>query len=105
MSSYVLNRVNGTNTLVPQNSLYSDEYAETFDLHLREQLYENVSGHISAKYRLKALKPHSIEMALAYDIDCPKCGSRMKQIGRCRNSHELGLYTCPACDRAKGAVK
>ena len=103
MSNYRLNRVKGTNVLMPQSGFYSDEYADTFELSLREQLFRNEFGHISSYYRLKAMKPHTIEMALAYDIDCPKCGHRLKQIGRCKNSLELGLYTCPVCDEVKGA--
>ena len=46
------------------------------------------------------MNPHTIEMALAYDIKCPCCGSNtLKQVGRCLDSHELGLYECPVCDR------
>lgn len=106
MANYELNRVKGTNVLLPKDNFITDEYAdEHFELYLREHLYKNANGNISAHYRLKAMKPHSIEMALAYDINCPKCGYRLKQIERCRNSHELGLYTCPACDKAKGVNK
>lgn len=30
-------------------------------------------------------------------IHCPKCGSKMKQIGRPINEKKLGLYTCEKC--------
>ena len=43
-------------------------------------------------YRLHAMNPHTIEMALAYDIKCPCCSNNtLKQVGRCLDSHELGL--------------
>ena len=53
-------------------------------------------------YRLHANRPHTIEMALAYNVKCPVCGGNvMKQVGRCRDYHTLGLYECPVCDRKK----
>lgn len=30
-------------------------------------------------------------------IHCPKCGRKMKQIGRPINEKKLGLYTCEKC--------
>ncbi len=51
-------------------------------------------------YRLHAYEPHTIEDALKYDIYCPQCKTHiMKQIGRCRSSHVLGLYKCPVCEK------
>ena len=45
-------------------------------------------------------QPHNIEMALAYDIKCPRCkGNNLKQVGRCKDFYTLGLYDCPVCDR------
>ena len=47
---------------------------------------------------------HTIEMALRYEINCPECNSgRLKQVGRCLNSHELGLYICPVCEKRKSS--
>jgi predicted RNA-binding Zn-ribbon protein involved in translation (DUF1610 family) len=41
-------------------------------------------------------------MALAYDVKCPSCGRNvLKQVGRCKDYHTLGLYECPVCDRRK----
>ena len=75
---------------------------ERLSLYLSEDLVEDDRSHkYLSRYRLHAMQPHNIEMALAYDIYCPKCGHRLKQIGRCRNSHELGLYACPEYDRRK----
>lgn len=50
-------------------------------------------------YRLHAKHDHTQEMALAYDIQCPKCSGRLKQIGRQLSFNELGLYTCLTCNR------
>ena len=46
------------------------------------------------------INPHTIEMALQYEIHCPECNQGiLKQVGRCLNSNELGLYVCPVCDK------
>ena len=51
-------------------------------------------------YRLHAKKPHTVEMALQYDIKCPRCRVRdMKLVGRCLSSRDLGLYKCRVCDK------
>ena len=70
-------------------------------LFLEEHLIKDEHWHIYCRYRLHSKKPLNIEEALALDIKCPKCGGRLKQIGRCLNSHELGLYRCPSCDKWK----
>jgi hypothetical protein len=75
---------------------------QTQDLFLRSEIVDHGYGKLTNAYRLYAKEPHTIEMALAYDIECPECRHDLKQIGRCVNSHKLGLYRCPACDRAKG---
>lgn len=48
-------------------------------------------------YRLHAKHDHTPEMALAYEIKCPKCGQIMKQVTRQNSFTELGLYTCKHC--------
>ena len=104
MANYMLHKVQKKNTLLhPCSTSFSDEYAEQeLDLSLRDQVIENADGKLTTAYRLYSREPHSIEMALAYDIECPNCGRNLKQVGRCLNSHMLGLYRCPSCDRAKG---
>ena len=52
-------------------------------------------------YRLHAKEPHTIEMALAYDIKCPACKKSLKQVGRQITTTKLGLYTCPSCNRER----
>lgn len=69
------------------------------DLYLKDELAKNEEGRVKKFYRLHAKKEHTQEMALAYDIQCPKCSGRLKQIGRQLSFNELGLYTCPACNR------
>lgn len=104
MSNYPLTKLNHNGTLLQGiNSTYSDEYADTMcDLHLRSEYLDGEYGKTRKCYRLRAKNPHTIEMALRYDIRCPECNSGMlKQIGRCRNSHELGLYVCPICEKRR----
>ncbi len=87
--------------LHPIHNSCSEEYAHTmFGLYLSDELVrvEDGAKPFIRNYRLHAKNPHSIEMALAYEINCPKCGNRLKQTGRCRNYHELGLYTCKHCN-------
>ena len=87
-------------TLTPHNSYYSDEYASKMcDLYLTAKVYRNEHGKMQRYYRLNAKHDHTIEQALAYNIKCPKCGAMMKQVGRQNSYTELGLYTCPKCER------
>jgi hypothetical protein len=100
--NYPLTKLNKEGTLLkPTNSLYSDECADTHcDLHLRSEIHEDDQGKTHTYFRLRAYEPHTIEMALKYSIRCPKCSVGMlKQVGRCLSSHELGLYSCPICDK------
>lgn len=88
--------------LEPQTNVsYTDEYLEDhYDLYLTSEFIHDDDGRPHRYYRLHAAKPHSIEMALAYDIRCPLCTRTMlKQVGRCKDYYTLGLYECPACDR------
>ena len=92
----------GGKYMVPHETFYTDEYAESMcSLWLKDELVKDENGKIHRYYRLHAGEPHNIEMALAYDIQCPKCSNKLKQIGRCLNSHELGLYHCPVCEEQK----
>ena len=105
MANYNLHKMGEKRTVLnPVHTYVSDEYAEQeMDLFLRSEIVEHGYARYTNAYRLYAREPHTIEMALAYDISCPECGKTIKQVGRCVNSHKLGLYRCPACDRAKGA--
>lgn len=88
--------------MVPHETYYTDEYAESMcKLWLKDEIVKDERGDLHRYYRLHASQPHNIEMALEYDIQCPKCTHALKQIGRCLNSHELGLYHCPVCDGEK----
>lgn len=102
MSNYPLtaNKENWR-TLHPQKNFMSEEYiCGHYDLYLSTEYSKDEDGQNHRFYRLHAMNPHTIEMALAYDIKCPCCGSNtLKQVGRCLDSHELGLYECPVCDR------
>jgi hypothetical protein len=99
--NYPLHKKNKEGTFLgATQSYYSDEYARAMcDLYLSDELARNDKGKMQKFYRLHAKYNHSQEMALAYDIDCPCCGSQLKQVGRQISSNELGLYTCPACSR------
>jgi len=82
------------------HSFMSKEAAErTHSLYMEDLVFQDKDGKVRRRYRLNAAKPHTIEDYLAYDITCPACGGRLKLVGRALNSHELGLYACPACDK------
>lgn len=104
MANYELRKMNAEGTLLhPHDLMMTDEYAEQYaDLLLRSSIIKGRDGKLFNDYRLIAREPHTVEMALAYDIECPSCGNRLKMVGRCMNSHKLGLYSCPACDKNKG---
>lgn len=102
MKNYPLIKMDKEGTLLrPQHSYYSDEYTESMcDLFLRDCIAEDEQGKLHKYYRLHTKQAHDIEMALAYDIQCPDCHSGMlKQISRPLNYNELGLYRCPVCDK------
>ena len=90
----------GSNVLHPHSTYYTDEYANSVcNLYLKDEFVRDETGHVRKNYRLHAHDPHNEQMAFAYDIDCPCCGARLKQIGRQLTYNTLGLYTCPACNK------
>lgn len=102
MANYPLMKVNKEGTLLrPQHSYHSDEYTDRMcQLHLSDHIVRDDNGKTHKHYRLHAKQMHNIEMALSYDIMCPNCGcGHLKQVGGCLNSHELGLYSCPLCEK------
>lgn len=101
MANYPLIKLNKQGTLLhPQHTFYSEEYARSVcDLYLSEEYSSDVYHNVSRQYRLHAHNPHSVDMALAYDIKCPHCGAAMKQVGHTLNHYDLGAYKCPVCDK------
>lgn len=92
------------NLLIPISASLSEEaVSRSYDLWLRDYLVkdEKDSNKFYHRYRLMANHPHNIEMALAYDIKCPRCGNMLRQVGRCLNSNELGEYACSSCDNRR----
>lgn len=88
------------NCLTPSNSYYSEEYAQRMcALYLSDEIAKNEKGKMQRFFRLHVMRSHTQEMALAYDIKCPKCSGSLKQIGRQISLNKLGLYTCPACNK------
>lgn len=104
MAVYPLVKQNKEGTLLKgTHSFYSESFAQDHcNLYLTDSLVEgngeNEHSHVR-RYRLHAKNPHNIEMALAYDINCPHCGNRMKQVGRQLDFYELGVYACSRCDK------
>ena len=87
-------------SLEPLHCFSSEEYVDShYDLYLTTEHTRDEHYNVHRFYRLHAAQPHNIEMALAYDIKCPNCGGLLKQVGRCQNYHDLGLYKCPICDK------
>ena len=93
---------NGTR-LHPQATFYTEEYAgKVCKLYMTRETARNEKGGVDGYYRLHATTPHSVDMALAYDIKCPKCHNMLKQVGHNIDCYELGLYACPVCDKKNG---
>lgn len=101
MAVYPAFKMNKQGTLIGSTtSTYSEEYAERMcSLYLTDELYRNEEGRMQKYYRLNAKEMHTPEMALAYDLDCPRCKNRMKQVGRQLSANTLGLYNCPVCNK------
>ena len=92
-------------TLEPLTNAYvTEEYlSRRYDLYLTSEYTRDDDGTVRRYYRLNANSPHSVEMALSYDIKCPKCKTNtLKQVGRSLGYYKLGLYECPVCDREGG---
>jgi len=102
MANYPLTKMNKEGTLLrPQHSYYSDEYAESMcDLFLSDSIVEDEHEKRHKYYRLHTKQDHNMEMAFAYDIQCPDYQIGMlKQISKPLSYNELGLYRCPICDK------
>ena len=97
---YPLHKYKNTNYLETTSGYYSDKYAQRMcNLYLKDEIHRNEDGKTTRYYRLHAKHPHTQEMALAYDIQCPKCRNKLKQVGRQNTMNELGLYTCNTCNK------
>lgn len=101
MANYPLIKTNKQGTMLhPQASFCSEEYAHSMcDLYLSEECTRDQFWNVTHRYRLHASEPHSIDMALAYNIQCPRCGALLKQVGHTLNYYDLGAYMCPVCDK------
>ncbi len=90
----------GTYGLHPQHTSYTEEYAERMcNFYLTDEVVRNEHGRVDVYYRLHSPRiPHNDNQALAYDIDCPKCHSKMKQITTNLDAHTLGYYECKKCN-------
>ncbi len=98
--NYTLNKQKGGNRLTHSHTFYSDEYTQRMcDLYLTDEIVRDENGKLKKFYRLHAKQNHTPEMAFAYDIYCPDCGTQLKQVGRQISFNELGLYSCPACSK------
>ena len=101
MAIYEMRKADKAGTVfATKDTYYTKEYAKQYmPMYLEGHIVVDENGRHRNRYRLHSEKPFTIEAALALDINCPKCGSRLKQIGRCLNAHDLGLYKCLACDK------
>ncbi len=102
MSIIDMHKMNPEGTVfLTTETFATKEYADkSMPMYLEEKLVQNSKGNFIRNYRLHVSKPTSIETALSYDIICPQCHVKcLRQIGRCLNAYDLGLYKCPACDK------
>ncbi len=105
MSNFKL-RVNkfDRKALYPISTYCSEEYlAGHAGLYLTTDLVEDERNQkLHRYYRLHSSESLSIEDALGFEISCPECHRhKLRQIGRILNSHDLGLYVCPDCDKKR----
>ena len=85
-------------SLVPQNSYYSEEYAaKAYSWYLTDHPVKDENGRIQQTYRLHSCKHRSFADFMQYDVVCPKCHQRLRPIQNAINSHDLALYACPKC--------
>ncbi len=82
MANYPLKASNKEGMLLlPNNSSFSDEYAEkTCNLFLRSSVEQDGQGKLHKYYRLHAKQAHNTEMALAYAVNqlMDKHGTQLK---------------------------
>ena len=97
---YKLHKNKTNNFLTASSGYYTEEYAQDmFDLYLQTELIRNEDGKVEKFYRLYAKEDHTQDMALAYDVQCPDCRNKLKQVGRQLTFNKLGLYKCPHCGK------
>ena len=97
---YKLHKNKTNNFLTASSGYYTEEYAQDmFDLYLQTELIRNEDGRVEKFYRLYAKEDHTQDMALAYDVQCPNCRNKLKQVGRQLTFNKLGLYKCPHCGK------
>lgn len=89
------------NSLVPQNSLYSEDYASRMCAwYLTSHPVSDEHRRVHNTYRLHSCKRRSFADFMQYDVMCPKCHDhRLRPIQNAINSHDLALYTCPTCNK------
>lgn len=87
-------------SLVPQNSYYSEEYAaKACFWYLTDHPVKDENGRIQQTYRLHSCKHRSFADFMQYDVVCPKCHQRLRPIQNAISSHDLALYACPKCNK------
>ena len=97
---YKLHKNKTNNFLTALSGYYTEEYAQRmFDHYLKDELIKNDAGRVEKFYRLYAKEEHTQDMALAYDVQCPDCRNKLKQVGRQLTFNKLGLYKCPHCGK------
>lgn len=97
---YPLSKNKTNNFLEASSGYYTEEYAQRmFDLYLQMELVSDDYGNVEKFYRLYAKEDHTQDMALAYDVQCPNCRNKLKQVGRQMAFNKLGLYKCPHCGK------
>lgn len=88
-------------SLVPQNSFYTEEYASRMcNWYLTSHPVRDEHGRVNNNYRLHSCERRSFADYMQYDVMCPKhFGHRLIPIQNAINSHDLALYTCPKCNK------
>lgn len=94
----------GTYGLHPTSTSYSEEYAERkCKFYLTDEYFKNDNGGVDVYYRLHSPRmAHNNNQALIYDVYCPRCGKKMRQVTTNQDLHTLGYYECKQCNHKGG---
>ena len=80
------------------SNYYSEEYTQSrFKLYLTTEYTRDDYGDVRRFYRLHAVDPHRHRYGAGLQHQVPRSARShlLKQMGRCLNYHDLGLYKCP----------
>lgn len=90
----------GSKNLIPHSCSYTEEAADRLcSWYLKSHYSGDEHGKVTVNYRLHSHEPRTFADYMAYDITCPKCGSRMHPVADAVDYHTLAMYACGHCNK------